>query len=68
MVKGERGPAWFYVNDGSITVVCGSTCTQARLTRKQLLAVIRAMRKRRPSQTGDDSTGQGFGSVMRIKT
>lgn len=39
--------AWFCVNEGSITVVCsGPNTHQARLTRRQLLDALHAMRKR----------------------
>jgi len=42
---GYAKKAWFYVNEGSITVVfdCGG---QARITRQQLLKALHAMRPR----------------------
>lgn len=40
---GEAGAAWFYVNEGGITVVL-SNGGQASLTRKQLEAALAAMR------------------------
>jgi hypothetical protein len=39
--------AWFYVNGGSITVVCGGSGGQAVIRRSQLKAALAAMRKPR---------------------
>lgn len=41
--------AWFYVNEGSITVFKATdySAVEVRLTRRHLLAALRAMRKRR---------------------
>lgn len=41
---GDATGAWFYVNGGSITVVCAGTGGQAVITRRQLKAALAAMR------------------------
>lgn len=51
--RGDATSAWFYVNEGSITVVCGGTGGQATLTRKQLKAALAAMRPLRRSVNGN---------------
>ena len=47
--------AWFYVNEGSITVVCGGSGGQAVLTRRQLVGALKAMRKPRRSGSASES-------------